>query len=90
MKIKNIEFDEKTLVTFNCDRKTFNTTLKYNCVKWWIDLSFKIPDDFNFLTEESKTLEYTEFDLKGIDELDNYIEYLKTELNAIVEKNKSK
>ncbi|KKL28700.1 hypothetical protein LCGC14_2372560, partial [marine sediment metagenome] len=40
-----------------------------------------------FCEQYSKTVQYTEFDFKGTDELDNYIETLKIELNVIVKQN---
>ena len=59
-------------------------------VIWFLTLNLHILDDFNFKINESKVVQYVELDFKGIDELDNYIEWLKTELNAIIKKNEIK
>ena len=88
MKIKNIEFDKKSLVSFHLNRDRYDSPAKNDNIIWFLTLYLEIYDDFNFKINESKVVQYDEFDFKDIDELDNYIEYLKTELNAIIKKNK--
>ena len=90
MKIKNIEFDEKSLASFMLNRDAYNSVSKSDNVIWFLTLNLQIRDDFNFKVNESKIVQYDEFDFKGIDELDHYIEWLRMELNAIVNNNQSK
>lgn len=89
MKIKNIEFDEKSLASFMLNRDAYNSVSKSDNVIWFLTLNLQIRDDFNFKVNESKIVQYDEFDFKGIDELDHYIEYLKTELKVIIKRNET-
>ena len=87
MRIRDIEFDEKTLKGVITHRLNFTNIQPKECIRWWVDLFFEVMDDFDFCEQYSKTVQYTDFDFKGIDELDNYIETLKIELNVIVKQN---
>ncbi len=87
MKIKNIEFDEKSLSSFTLNKDKYNSPVATGNVIWFLNLYFEILDDFNFKVNESKIVQYDEFDFSNIEQMDAYIEYLKTKLNTIIEKN---
>ena len=88
MKIKDIEFDGKTLDSCHFNRTIYNSVTKGKCITWHLELDFKIADDFNFIYEHSIGLDYTEFDFENdIDQLDNYISYLRAKLNKIINQN---
>ena len=84
MKIRHIEFDEKLLSKVDGGRSTYPTVTQKIAAQWYITLIFRITDDFNFTHQESKSIQYTEFDFEDSKAMDDYIEVLMDKLNKII------
>ena len=88
MKIKNIEFDEKALISFAFNRRMYNSIVIDGCIAWNGILRFEIVDDFGFTFNKDIQLEYTEFDFNhDLAQLDSHIQNVKAKLISIIEKN---